>query len=568
MKTCFHLPSKSWFRIALFGVFGLALSLTLSSSFFPWPFPAEGRSVPSPQSNAAQSVIASFPHDFFFGLANAPAQVEDQLSDSWMDFARRGEVAAFANQALPEEKLRFYSQPETELDLAARTGVQVLRMGIDWGRLVPLEPGSLAADGRIVPEGIQDRQALAQYRHIITLARERGLKVMVTLFHHSLPRWAVTRGGWLDPAMPDHFTAFAASAARELGDQVDSWVTFNEANVYLLMTYVTGAWPPGLPADYTSFIDMPQRRGNYNIAFDAIVKAHKAAYAAIHRQSPGTQVGIAHFISQYFAYSVADIPLVFASRNLKGSMDFPDAIEEFLDFLGLNYYGEEVLKGTSVAFLPGREYSDSGRSIYPEGLYRVLRFANERYNTGLKLLFPRKPLPLVITENGISDEDDIFRPSYLIEHLLAIRQALDEGIPVLGYIFWTISDNFEWADGYGPKFGLVAVDRANQLERHPRASYYLFSDIVTKRLITQGQRDQAWRHITDRVGTLRKFYRADNGKTALDSPALRRVSATDWRLPPRGNIASWSAITWFDGLIDKVLPISDATPFNRPYPVQ
>jgi hypothetical protein len=185
----------------------------------------------------------------------------------------------------------------------------------------------------------------------------------------------------------------------------------------------------------------------------------------------------------------------------------------------------------------------------------MLEHVNNHYNQGLNLFGDRPALPFVITENGISDEDDIFRPSYLIEHLLAVRRALDAGIPVQGYIFWTISDNFEWTDGYGPKFGLVAVDRANGLVRRPRPSYYLFSDIAKEHRITQAQRDTAWTSLSAQAGHPRKFYRAEDGKTALDTPRWRPVAAIDWRLPDAPIDLTKTAVAFLEGLAQFTGPL-------------
>merc|ERR1712146_704520 len=111
------------------------------------------------------------------------------------------------------------------------------------------------------------------------------------------------------------------------------------------------------------------------------------------------------------------------------------------------------------AILPNQEYSESGRAVYPDGIATLLTAFHERYNGSL---------PFFITENGIADRTDILRPPYLVEHLIGIRAALDRGVKVLGYIHWSVSDNWEWADGYCPKFGIAAVDRAGGMTRTVR----------------------------------------------------------------------------------------------------
>jgi len=137
----------------------------------------------------------------------------------------------------------------------------------------------------------------------------------------------------------------------------------------------------------------------------------------------------------------------------------------------------------------------------------------------------------IVTENGISDASDVMRPAYIVEHLLAVARAVDEGVPVSGYLHWTISDNWEWADGYCPKFGLVDVDRADNLRRHRRPSFALFRDIVAKRRVTVPQREDAWAQVQAAVaaGATHRFCRADDGQSSLDAAIERPFSDKDWR---------------------------------------
>jgi beta-glucosidase/6-phospho-beta-glucosidase/beta-galactosidase len=193
-----------------------------------------------------------------------------------------------------------------------------------------------------------------------------------------------------------------------------------------------------------------------------------------------------------------------------------------MDYFGFNYYGAEWLASGGIAIDPAEEYSESGRAIDPRGLYDLLKEIGRR--------FPG--LPVIVTENGISDSTDVLRPAYLLEHLAAIGKAKDEGVPVAGYYFWTLSDNLEWADGYCPKFGLVAVDRARRLRRVPRESFGLFRRIVATRLVTERMRSEAWDKVSAAAGSGRPFCRSDDGITPLDEPALRPFSAKDWRFAP------------------------------------
>lgn len=175
-----------------------------------------------------------------------------------------------------------------------------------------------------------------------------------------------------------------------------------------------------------------------------------------------------------------------------------------------------------MALLEREEYSDSGRSIYVEGLFHMLMGFHRRFPS----------MPLVVTENGVADEHDAIRRPYLLEHLLATSAAIQAGAPVVAYIFWTISDNWEWADGYCPKFGLAAVDRADpEMRRVPRPSYHLFTKVVAARAITAGQRQEAWAALAAlaEANHTRVFCRADDGQASLNEPKQRQYSKRDWR---------------------------------------
>ncbi len=442
---------------------------------------------------------------FFFGLASAPGHAEDGLDDVWMDWAKAGRTAAFKNAAQPGRRLDFWTHPEVELDLAAATGVQVYRLGVDWGRIMP------------APHTF-DEKAIRRYREILKMVRKRKMKVMLTLMHHSVPKWAQQRGGWLEDGMKDDFGEFARRMIEEYGSDVEYWVTFNEANVFAPLAYTTGFWPPGGKRSAWSLLALGPLRGATVRAMDRMSDAHNELYDWAHAKHPGIKIGIAQNTAHYTSRSWTGR---IAARLTDGLMNwrFPERIRGRMDYFGFNYYGAEWIKGAGISIDPAEEYSESGRAIDPEGLYRLLKEIHRR--------FPDQPI--IVTENGISDSTDVLRPAYLLEHLAAIAKARDEGAPVAGYVFWTLSDNLEWADGYCPKFGLVSVDRAHNLRRTPRASYALFKGIVATREITPRMRRSAWEKVSSRAGGYRPFCRADDGMTPLDEPVLRALASKDWR---------------------------------------
>ncbi|KAK3029609.1 hypothetical protein RJ639_037926 [Escallonia herrerae] len=556
------------------------------------------------------SLIMQGEKEFFFGLATAPAHVEDRLKDAWLQFAENnpcekaepqqqlepanaligsadggsqqapllGEanttikrkksvkiameakirgfekyveeveptpteechhnVAAWRNVPHPEERLRFWSDPDTELKLAKDTGVRVFRLGIDWTRIMPQEP----VNG--LKESV-NYAALERYKWIVNKVHTYGMKVMLTLFHHSLPPWAGEYGGWKLEKTIDYFMDFTRLVVDRVSDLVDYWVTFNEPHVFCMLTYCAGAWPGGHP-DMLEVATSALPTGVFNQAMHWMAIAHTKAYDYIHEQRSllvcvcvadtslisfsvvsKSIVGVAHHVSFMRPYGLFDVAAVSLANSLT-NFPYLDNISEKLDFIGINYYGQEVVSGAGLKLVETDEYSESGRGVYPDGLYRVLLQFHDRYK--------HLNVPFIITENGVSDETDLIRRPYLLEHLLAIHAAMIMGVPVLGYLFWTISDNWEWADGYGPKFGLVAVDRSNNLARIPRPSYHLFSKVVTSGKITRQDRVSAWNEL-QRAAKERKtrpFYRAVNKHGlmyagGLDEPTWRPYVDRDWR---------------------------------------
>jgi beta-glucosidase/6-phospho-beta-glucosidase/beta-galactosidase len=465
-------------------------------------------------SESAQADL-EFPDSFLFGLATAPAHVEDGIVDAWTDFADQGKVAAVQPELEPKRRLEFWSHPKVEIDLAAETGVKIFRLGVDWQRLVPAQPGSFNCEG-VCPATIQDKEALAHYKEIITYIKSKNMKVMLTLFHHSPPRWFASEGGWKNPATADYFYEFSMDVMKEFQGYVDYWITLNEPTIYGVMTYMAGTWPYGHKGGIWSFINLGFYKGNYAAAMANMIDAHQRIYRDAHIKYSKIQISIAHHFS-YLLNAKGEKSLL-AKLIDRGMWSFTDAIKDQMDFVGMNYYGAEYLKFTVSQILDDKEYSDAGRAIYSEGFYILL-----------KQIWVRYKKPVFITENGIGDGTDILRPSYLLEHLAALHQAMEEHVPVLGYIFWTISDNWEWADGYCPKFGLVAVNRKVNLMRTPRPSYFLFKTVVNSKTVTDQQRSDAWRLVQNSVGRERPFCRNRNGFDGLNVPVMRAVKAADWR---------------------------------------
>ena len=470
-------------------------------------------------ANARPNVLATFPSDFFFGVANAPAQVEDDLDDSWLDWAKDGRIPAFYNYDEPEKRINFWTNPEREIIHAKRLGISVFRLGIDWGRLFPSEDTTTPA-----PE------VLNNYRRILTLIKKHDMKVMLSLFHHAEPKWTVKYGSWTNKKMVDDFLRFSNTVVQNYGDLVDYWVTFNEANLYVLMTQVANNWPNKyLKRRSLRLFNRGPLKGDYDKSIKNVSIAHKKVFNLIKKNNPNTMVGLAHNVADYVGENFIEKFMARFSYN-KFNYKLMDLVSGHMDYIGINYYGAEVLKGASIKLSPKYEYSDSGRAVSPNGFSKILHKFQDRYNhkkVGRK--GSKKELPFIITENGVSDEKGWLRSSYTIEHLLALSDFMKSGAKVLGYVAWSLTDNLEWSDGYCPKFGLMKIDRKDNLRRIPRPGYFVFKKIVTFRNITLRDRRKAWERVKYSVGTLRPFCRDTNGETALHEPRYIKVKNIDWR---------------------------------------
>jgi beta-glucosidase/6-phospho-beta-glucosidase/beta-galactosidase len=445
-----------------------------------------------------------FPQDFDFGVANAPGQTEDKLQDIWADWGELGHIRSWKTVENPAARLEFWTKPETEIDLASQLGVTAFRLGVDWGRVMPSKDNF-------------DEQAIAHYRDILLQIKKKKMKVMLTLWHHSVPKWIQAQGGWHNSETKKDFIKFSVRMIKEFKDNVDWWITFNEANVWVTMAYSVGIWPPGEKNGPLSLFALGPFRGDSIKALDLMSEAHNETYDQAHTIFPGIKMGLAHNMANYTSKNFFD-------RIKAGFVDdlmnwrFPEKTKGHVDFFGFNYYGAEWINGTQIALHPDEEYSEAGRAIDVKGLYHLLHKIHTQ--------FPN--LPIIITENGIADANDSIRGSYLIEHLVAVKKALDEGVPVKGYFVWSLTDSLEWSDGYCPKFGLVEVDRQT-MNRKPRATFDLYRSIIQSREIFPDVRASEWAKVKSFQGKDRPFCRDEDGITAYDVARPRKFSTKDWR---------------------------------------
>ncbi len=369
---------------------------------------------------------------FLWGTATSAHQVEGwNEHNDWWEWEQRFHRSLAACD--------FAKRFEDDLDLARALGTNSFRFSIEWSRVEPRE-------------GERDEQAALYYERLLRACRERGLEPMVTLHHFTLPRWTAARGGWLDPGTVDAFERFVAWVQERYGSLARLWITINEPSVLAGAGYLSGIFPPGK----LGRLDLANRceRG--------LALAHDRALAIL-KKDPGARVGIAQNMIAWKrdAWDPLGIRRRVADRYNWG---FLDAVSGF-DFVGVNYYmglGVGILDLLRFSgILPKRQgpgRSDLGWPIDPNGFERVLIEAHRRYGK-----------PVIVTENGIADATDTLRPAYLAEHLEALERARQAGAAIEGYYHWSLVDNFEWHEGYAPRFGLYEVDYATQARRARRS---------------------------------------------------------------------------------------------------
>jgi len=253
----------------------------------------------------------------------------------------------------------------------------------------------------------------------------------------------------------------------KLGEEARYWITINEPSIYTSMAYIAGSFPP--------------KKENILIALQVIgnlVKAHKRAYAAIKEKSPNAQVGIAKDNVFFDAYNNQFISRMTAAiAKSVWNLWFLQQIKKQQDFVGLNYYFHNRihvrLSSPHNWFFQNefKDNSDFGWEIYPKGLYYLVKEVQ------------RFQKPIYILENGIADQKDEKRADFIRSHLVWLHKAIEEGADVKGYFYWSLIDNFEWAEGYTKRFGLVHVD-FQTMKRTPRSSANVYTKIAkTNRLV-------------------------------------------------------------------------------------
>ncbi len=407
-----------------------------------------------------------FPRGFLWGTATASHQVEgNNTNNNWWAWEQQpGRIRQGHKSGAACDW--WGGRWRDDFERAAETGQNAHRFSVEWSRIQP------------TPDK-WDEASLDRYREMARNLVNRGMTPLVTLHHFSDPLWLSEMGGWENEKAVDYFVPFVRKVVDALQEYVTLWVTINEPNVLAVSAYLWGDFPPGKKSlDATSKVMI-------NLA-----RAHAAAYHAIHEIQPTARAGVAihvrlmwpkrswspldrlaaglpsRLFNDFFPYAFAHGVLRFPgwSKGLsqaKGTQDY----------LGINYYTGDLVSFSlrkAGELFADRAYPEDAPlsetkfiANLPSGMFQALKWGQQF------------GAPIIVTENGVEDSQDVLRPRYLIEHLHQVWRAVNFNFPIKGYFHWSLVDNFEWERGWTQRFGLWELNVETQARRkRPSADLY------------------------------------------------------------------------------------------------
>ena len=413
-----------------------------------------------------------FPPNFVWGVATSAFQIEGAAAEDgkgpsiWDTFCRV--PGAIADGSTGDVACDHYHRWSEDLDLISELGVDAYRFSVSWPRVRPAGSGAWNDKG------------LDFYERLVDGLLARGIRPYLTLHHWDLPESLQAQGGWANRDTAHRFVEYATGIAARMGDRVSAITTHNEPWVISVLGHDTGIFAPGI-----------KNRATAMQVSHHLLLSHGMALQALRAQGCVSKLGIVLNLSpvQPATDSPEDRALalledgrlvrwymepLFNASYPQDVLDFlgPDApkveagdlrcIAEPMDFLGVNYYARSVVSAAQGwdVHAGGREITDMGWEVYPEGLTELMVRLHRDYPVP----------PLYVMENGAAFRDvvvegcvhDERRDDYIARHIAAVGEALRQGVPMQGYMVWSLLDNFEWASGYEKRFGIVHVDYETQ----------------------------------------------------------------------------------------------------------
>ena len=420
--------------------------------------------------------MQKFEKGFFVGAATAAHQVEGNNihSDYW------------AQEQLPHTSFTepsgiacdHYNKYEKDIKLLADAGLNAYRFSIEWARIEP-------------EEGKFDPAEIEHYRKVIACCKAHGVEPVVTLLHFTSPKWLIAKGGWEAESTVEYFKRYVSYVMEQLGSELHIVCTINEANMGIQVAAISARYRAQMMAKMQrmqqggaeekkdlegtaqvgmNFNDMManmQKQKEENVEIFGtdtlqtfvsartpegdmlVIRAHQAARAAMKAVKPELQIGL--------TLSLHDIQAQEGGEET-AAKEWVDEFTHYVpyikedDFFGLQNYSRSLIGPNGILPVPeGAEITQMDYEYYPEGLEHVIR-----------RVYEEMPMPIMVTENGIATADDTRRVAYIQTAMNGVENCIQDGIPVKGYMYWSMMDNFEWQKGFGMTFGLISVDRTTQ----------------------------------------------------------------------------------------------------------
>ena len=422
--------------------------------------------------------MGRLPEGFLIGATTAAHQVEGNNvhSDAWA----QEQMKNSPNLEPSLDAVDHYHRYAEDIELLAQAGLNTYRFSIEWARIEP-------------QEGVFNDAEVEHYRDMIRCCKANGILPVVCLHHFTSPKWLIPKGGWEAESTIDDFKRYCVYVIERLGNELEYVCTINEANMRLQFALVAAKYMKaaqnqqkasadaggglqvgvnleailarkkaadeetaevfGLKdaSDFHPFQSVCTSEGDL-----IVFRAHSAARDGIKALYPNLKVGI--------TLSLHDLQAVEGGENA-AAQRWADEFTHYLpyiqndDFVGVQNYTRELMNADGPLSAPvGADLTDMGHEFYPEGLAHVIRKVAQDYKGDI-----------IVTEHGVAAESDSLRVEFIRRAMQGIENCLAEGIPVKGYLHWSLMDNYEWAKAYSVKFGLIAVDRATQT-RHPKPS--------------------------------------------------------------------------------------------------
>ena len=407
-----------------------------------------------------------FPKDFLWGSSTSSHQVEGNANNQWTKWEQENAEKLsldasndlewlpnwkdIANNAtdpknyLSGNGIEHYARYKDDFKFLKKLGMNAFRFSFEWSRLQP-------------SEGQWDKDVLRHYHDYIAELRTLNIEPIVTLFHWTLPTWFTDQGGFAKKDNIKYFVNYANKVIEEFGEDISYLITLNEPNVYTAFGYLTGTWPPQTKNIITAYK-----------VYRNLISTHNRTYKVIKKQAPRIRIGIAAQLADVRALHKFNPinSVVIKLYAYFANWWFLDKIKNNSDFIGLNYYFTEYRNWRGKTVNPKSPLSDLGWYMEPSGIYPLISTVWNRYKK-----------TIIITENGLADAEDSKREWWLEETLQALQKALTDGIDLKGYLYWSLFDNFEWAYGWWPRFGLIAINRQS-MERTIRPSAIKLSEMI------------------------------------------------------------------------------------------